>query len=1846
MRGAYAAVLYIAILLVLVIAGALASVSPIANTASTQQTAQNLTQASYRTPQCSCGTFGACSLPNDVCARASANSCFRCVPSTSASTTSKSTTSTSTTTIYPGCPTATPNGGDCNVYKQFGNVITNYPSGTAGNGGFVVSSSGTSNTPVISSVINFNNNNAQNLITCPVAPNPTNTIEYFSTDMADGIYGNRCLAPSGSLTTNELLDLHTAWNTTAAANSLAGPAFNNLVRSDAYALTYSGAASYDGQTPNISNGYSTDSYVFQGVPSSAQGGIWTWYAEVANIPSMSGSVSENASYPGLHYDVNYSITCSVNGVYSASGPCGKLTDQYTYNYKTSAALSKLNSATLPVPTVNPSFTGEDWISYNGGAYGPASSYASGNCGSAYSLSSCLSQGGYSKIGTGTLYYTTGSTQGGDVFTKSGDSSNYYLAWNLGGYDCIPYTGACLRYNVDIWSAPQKVAYPTTDVGMYPYLLYNTTTPAVTSSATNRTEMLNLSFDLYSPINYLSAANLDPFPIYTGSGFFATETTTNPDGAVTEFPSSLVSVGQPDPSAFNSGSSSFVTAETPAQIKNSNKGSAGILNGLTTVVGSSIGSLNNFIQGSITSPVFMTESPNNYLYVVNSTSGSSGFGGFSSSLSTYLYVLRFVPAGYLNMTNNPPSAVTATNYNNWKSTWENYWKISTTEQSYNLYITKVYNLTNDTNSWWGLGGYSNTCTGSRCINDMLPMAMTTDYADDVFILGTQASSLSSSNPTGQMELAGVLSNGTIVANNNLKVPSGFQWPAGIASDAGGSYVYVPNTTGSILAYSTKSNFSPAGSIPLSYSPAGLKANMSTVDYMAHGGPFGNTAIANFYSTALAENSNGPIAGMALSGLGNDTPSYHSPITIASYQGLIYVLDQWTFYDCVLNPGYYGMSISNLQKENSIYSPCQRGTVGPHNSYYDNLSSSILMLRVFLPNGTEVKINPVTNYSDLVASNSMALGFINAGAGSSFSGGEPPYGWPLSANLSYIAENGVLDGYTAFNVIASISYCAAGCNFTPSNLITPYEPIGPLISNNTSGCFGTSGLCTSVGLSLDYNGSAYMLSNVSTGYSNPPIYIELTGFKAPIYNYSKISFAANAKYFCYLSTNSIGGNPISGDTPCMTPGSGSYTSAEAHILKHMTLPFINMPSSFSYAESQGSPSIYQSALSTFSTFGSGQGSSGSGASTTSTTSTTTTIPYNTIGNTTFSSSASLPNSYTYINTSIGGAFLVPLHYSYSISKQWSSPTSCTQVYTNNGVPTGGSCKSTYTSGKITLLGGYCNSTAPCVSTVPFGSTQNSNADIYATAQYPVHTSSLNYTIQGGATLLQYLTSGKFYNASLSDRNVTLPPLISYNLLTDRLIGSVYINQTVNPDNNLTSPLVVNYTRILDYGTKTYSINSAFGTAGAYQIELSNPITPVTGANQVSATTYSCTCTDRIFGVCVKTSCTSSTTSNPYPGPSQINLTNAGPNTNAPFSLFSIYKLASYSDSFSYSLNGSKSALGYDRLVYLITDEFGNLLKAPLDADIANLTDIQLSHSINTNVTNPNESNINVSGSVLDCQNSLFTGCKPLVNAPIYIYYDANLNYYNSTSTQTSNPTGYSTYAENCAFSPLSIGCILADPTHTRTWTSSGGSYSYSGNSTGVAESGYIMFHTQYNSSSKNTCANEPNSLLASALSYNCNLYGYFGLPQTASYPTGTAYCVPTFLNGTGHFTTQLGLVDIVHTNSSGNFSKTFNVCGTGTAKIITQYYGSPPPQPMLYTQPDIANATYTPTQFSAFGGSNANTLEFNYTFAPYSAVQTFPVGIYALSFGTDDALVAVASVMALLAIAIVLQRRGADAAKRPG
>ncbi len=150
-----------------------------------------------------------------------------------------------------------------------------------------------------SQIAQYNEQHAPWFLTCPTAPvnNPTNDI-LFDANKQMSVGGNACLAGGGTLTT--VVTLSTKVHTQSPC---AAPVpLPSLMKSCDYSqvqplvvvnpgalslqmITYS--PEVDGE---LSNGFSTDSYIFQGVPSSAQHAIWSWNAEIANFANAKGTV--------------------------------------------------------------------------------------------------------------------------------------------------------------------------------------------------------------------------------------------------------------------------------------------------------------------------------------------------------------------------------------------------------------------------------------------------------------------------------------------------------------------------------------------------------------------------------------------------------------------------------------------------------------------------------------------------------------------------------------------------------------------------------------------------------------------------------------------------------------------------------------------------------------------------------------------------------------------------------------------------------------------------------------------------------------------------------------------------------------------------------------------------------------------------------------------------------------------------------------------------------------------------------------------------------------------------------------------------------------------------------------------------------------------------------------------------------------------------------------------------------------------------------------------------------------------------------------------------------------------
>ena len=378
-----------------------------------------------------------------------------------------------------------------------------------------------------------------------------------------------------------------------------------------------------------------------------------------------------------------------------------------------------------------------------------------------------------------------------------------------------------------------------------------------------------------------------------------------------------------------------------------------------------------------------------------------------------------------------------------------------------------------------------------------------------------------------------------------------------------------------------------------------------------------------------------------------------------------------------------------------------------------------------------------------------------------------------------------------------------------------------------------------------------------------------------------------------------------------------------------------------------------------------------------------------------------------------------------------------------------------------------------------------------------------------------------------------------------------------------------------------------------------------------------------------------------------------------LFDQLKLSAYVDSLQLNLEYNPQILGYNRINYTYVDEFNNKINMPLDIDLANITTIKLTVDSTLNSSNPNETQVAVSGTAGYYPNIYAAAPSPVpANSPIYIYYDTDINFYNTSYAppwpawsyppQQPSPSevSYFQYGDICAFGASSAPCSYANPEFSTAPPVGQGSI-------GPTEANVITFATQYNSIG--ACSLEPNSLLlgVSANTNECNIYGSFGLPTYGISAQGNyEYCVPDFTNGSGVLTSQLGLIKVASTDSSGYFNDTFNVCGTGTARVEASYYGYPPGQPTVVLQPPLQTPStqniklgpfqYPCTQPDLCGSglitSNTPflyTTEFNYTISPNSTYTSFPIGTYYLSFGSVPTILIV--ILLCGAVAYMLLRR---------
>ncbi|MGI0100508.1 MAG: hypothetical protein ACREBH_02195 [Candidatus Micrarchaeaceae archaeon] len=1604
-------------------------------------------------------------------------------------------------------------------YTNIDAVETIY-TGVAGNGKIEPISlvAQSSPTPLINTVLQTNEQDGQWLITCPVTPNPQNSVLYFTTDSGSFIAGNRCLAYITPLVTLITLDTGVIWTPVTPAIATSTYTVTNMASGFVSDIAYSGETVMQGATKyNISNGYSTKSYIFDQVPASTQHGLWTWSAEYADLDNVDlSSLEVDQSYSNLQFIVPF--VCD-----------------YTYDYSVHSAITHIGNTNITVPQFNRSALSKNiWLNFSNYLYSPLVSEGQGSCYT--SLLDGIGCGGWTKIGENASLDLKGSG-GGEYnglnvyYGSSGPSSNPTPSFKK---------SILVAYPEGLEEA-NAIGLNYTNVNAVPYLTYNTAMPSSYTQLNSKTTYLNGSFNLYSTHNYLNPGNsLDEFALYTDSNLWASY-----NGYLNVYPINVISVGSPDSNSLALGQGNFLSDLTAAQAK---KTSFGIkYNGKIETIGT-------YAYGPVV-PSYIAASPNGYVYVIGLQTTCGWFCAISSKTTAYLYTFKYVPQGYFNLTNYQPSSQAngATNgLKNWMSEWENYYANAFLQGSSDLYIIgidKLASVSTDVGIPINNGG---------AFHSFKPIAAQADSNGNLYLIGVHDQVFGGSG----FELAGLLPPGSrnYIENDSVDKPAGFVPSYEFAVSPDGEFVYAANASysnpqynpqygyvtnmasieaGEVEVYKTSplgseesgrsSNaFTYAGNIPLDYSNATY--NLNIVAYLANGGPYNDSKVSAAYKSDYQ-------SGMVV----NDIPLDHSPISIVDSDGILYVIDNWSF---VIGTGS------------------------------QSAKSAILMLRAFSENGTELPIDP-TMYYDYVNTITGSNVPLNV---NSIAQGWKPYGWPLSATIS-LPQGG------------TISYCAAYCTYGPFSANSGYAPIGPRI--DPEGFVGTG--TNSLSISADFNGTLYLIAHswqyqTSSGAPEPekPLYSELLVLHPNLQNYTSLSYLANSSdYVCYLNVS-----PGS-DNPCI------YNS-NTKMLQYMYPPILGIPNAFGYVESLGSPEQYlnlQNALSSAFPTGVNSMNYGNAANEEIKNGITGAPNYNTLVTGSYSGNPPTGNvPSTFLKSTVTGYVVTPYNITVVLNQSWQDIAAvpippnffCPPLSLIVGSVDNGKSVKTYFNYQVTKLS---DSSGP-----------------------------LNLTIEGGDPYLQYLPQQTNYIQNISDGGLIISPYLNYEIYSNRLFGETYVNQTISPQTATSSatsrpsPVVLNASHSYSYQQNNFEQVSLLSASPAYTTQESIP-----------SVNFGADC----GGFCPPNYYYSAQSgiSTSF-GNSNANFIYYNDNISQFFELFELFKRTYYLGNMVLNFTGGKAEFGYNRLVYTYVDRFNNTIYMPVDVDFANITQLSLNDSLVISPSNPNQTSVTVQGSAYYITP---TGTHPVPSgSPIYLYWDDNINYYNITSSSTSDPTGYYTNALLCAIAPSTKNCVLANPLSTQTQQQP----------SGAQEASAVSFHTVA-SSSGTGCPAAANSLLQPIV-YNCNIYGSNGLTAVRldpSDPSAYQYCLPSFTNGTGQFTSQLGLIGVVDTSSNGVFTDTFNACGVGQDRVIAQYYGNNQPEPMLVSQTYLAASASN----SEFGSKiNPNTVvkypEYDYSDAPNATTTQFEIGTYALGYGAVNAaeLILTAATVLIIMFGIDMKR----------
>jgi len=1265
-----------------------------------------------------------------------------------------------------------------------------------------------------------------------------------------------------------------------------------------------------------------------------------------------------------------------------------------------------------------------------------------------------------------------------------------------------------------------------------------------------------------------------------------------------------------------------------------------------------------MYSNLPDPISIAATPNDYLYVLN-----------KQSSDYYLTIFQIIPQGYYDLSNYPPTSVgnsvicnegtggsgSTTScdkvfLNNWEKYWMNVIKI---QRQTTMYVKSI--------------DLTQAFQGTSVSNYFTPINISVDNNGDVFIVGDY---YSSGNRPMMAKVSNPLSASPQYTSNEIcwsnsgspgqcdSVPNpSFGYFTEVAASPTGrlafvaspqsGYIYVIN--GSALYYYSQ--------IPLSFSAPnsvkyGIDLNINT--FLADKGLYGASI------PWLSQYETKPY-------LNYDLAAFHHPLGIADVNGYVYVLDAWggelgsdsqqgVYFNMLLLRAINSTG-SNIPVnpifQNDLYNQnvCQTPTYATSTCYgvgdpYPTCPQSgctavgtgwCASSYNYFFIGRHATCVSSTNPSSQIANHTLAVA-------STFSTPiYPPYGWIMSANISAIDSSGNLQDSVSFCSSTSGNQKTPSCTYSPSNMPSGYSgsflPIGPAI--------GGYNLPFSPGLSfsMNFNNTAtilFMPTPTSGFWSNvwgdiKSLYSWLKNFfggsttkastlnqqgeliiaRFNVENYTK-SISGTQPYVCYLGTASKGsstGCQIADITPVLPP---VYTFANP----------------FRYLESRGVIKEFISYIGNFySTFTNGAGApkgnyacanayagSGSGCTQQKSPSAAASSITSTISGTSTSPAPSNPYATQETLTSyVSGQIIEPYTYSYKLTQTWNNFYLETCLVQSIPIVGQALCSLCYT--------------YPLA--VPLTSGQPVSYNGYGSyVSNPVQSNTKIANLEGGRLFFSFqnMENNGYFMPNLTDVGTILSPEILWILRSDRNVSGIYINVTPwGLGFSNTAQYVLNAMHRLNYAIVYYmqpgalaggkSISGLSVPAGAYETIKTSPVSPpeygktafmhdICGGG-TPGLGYLCRINPSLF-----LDYASANTYLSYVPNEALNSVR----------LFAFYKQVPQADLLDFVLSGStystplqfsllQGALrGYVRLIYVISDRFNNSVYVPVDADIANITSIQLNLNPQISPSNPNETTIQISGTA-GYSSDLGTLFTPLANSYIYLYYGGDINYAGFDPTLQSSNNGI-VNALQCAFGKVSnpSQCVLSDPTYTGR-TTYAGTINYA--------SSFI---------SPGTCQ-QPPSTLFSVANTMCNIYGTDGvnknLPETCP-PTvlgSEQYCLPLYSNGTGVCTSQLGLMAIVKTDVNGNFNYNVNACGIGNAKIIAKFYGSPSGQPQQVTQASLG----TSADPNAGSTSPVTFNVLNYQWAPNETSSSVPIGMFELSYGVISAVgIAAALIIAIIAL----------------